>query len=273
MKGGKNKQPLGYTIIEVMIVLAISGVMFLIASVFISGKQQRAAFSQGVNDTASQIQSLIEQVTDGSFSDAHVNCTLDSNGNPNQGGGGTGQGTNAPCTFLGKMLHFQGGNSSQYEVFTLAGARNDSGGNPVTSLAAANPTAIDQPAFSSQSLTVQGSIAQNLTVHKISEVDAGTGATSGYYAFGFVQNPPLDNNGSIAQGTPTVSIVYSPNVAATGLSEMAAASGINSSLLTASSASICLTDGSRYALINIGEPAAPGNELTVNVQNTGTTPC
>ena len=74
MLGGKNKQPLGYTIIEVMIVLAVSGLMFIIAATFINGKQQRATFTAGVNEMASELQNVIEQVNDGSYADVPLNC-------------------------------------------------------------------------------------------------------------------------------------------------------------------------------------------------------
>ena len=59
MLGGRNrhsKQPFGYTIVEVMIVLAVSSAMFLIAANFINGKQERTAFSQGSNEMVSQLQ-------------------------------------------------------------------------------------------------------------------------------------------------------------------------------------------------------------------------
>lgn len=54
MKGGKS--PLGYTVVEVMIVLAVSGIMFLVAANFINGKQQKTSFANGVNEMASRIQ-------------------------------------------------------------------------------------------------------------------------------------------------------------------------------------------------------------------------
>ena len=67
MNGGKR--PLGYTIIEVMIVLAVSGVMFIIAASFISGKQESTAFTEGANEFASQLQQTIAEVADGQYSD------------------------------------------------------------------------------------------------------------------------------------------------------------------------------------------------------------
>jgi prepilin-type N-terminal cleavage/methylation domain-containing protein len=139
MLGGKKlKPPLGYTIIEVMIVLAVSGVMFLIAATFINGKQERASFQTGVNEMASQIQDTINQVTDGQYSDIPLNCqgltaggvgaaanagqqvtfpSIALLGNPEQGG-------NSGCVFAGKIFHFSLNNDpSSYEIFSMAASR------------------------------------------------------------------------------------------------------------------------------------------------------
>ena len=55
---GGNK-PHGYTIVEVLIFLAISSLMFLLAATFISGKQSAVEFKQGMNDINTQIKSVV----------------------------------------------------------------------------------------------------------------------------------------------------------------------------------------------------------------------
>lgn len=109
MKG--VKQPLGYTIIEVMIVLAISGLMFLIAANFISGKEESTSFTEGTNEFVTDMQSVINQVTDGQYSDISFQC-VSSGGTLSFPSGGS-QGTNPACVFLGKFLYFPQGQTPQ----------------------------------------------------------------------------------------------------------------------------------------------------------------
>ena len=251
MKGGKNRQPLGYTIVEVMIVLAVTGFMFLIAAVFINGKEARTSFTEGTHETASDIQNIIEQVSDGKYSDIRIYCsasggTLNTNSSP--------PGT-ADCTFLGKFIHFPVvGNSSStnYEVFTLAGARQISGGPP-PSLSADLITAITNP-----ELTVQSATPQNLEVKDIS-----VNGVSGAYGIGFVQSLGNAISGTYVSGAQTVMMVNAPGLNAGDTSETAAAATLNN-LQPITSASICITDGSRYAQIVLG--SSNGNPLSAQVE-------
>src|ERR1700722_14172147 len=152
MKGGKNRQPLGYTILEVMIVLAISGAMFLIAISFISGKQEHTAFTDGVNNMVSQLQDAIQQVTNGEYSDIPLTCTAGSGSPPSfDASGNPSQGTTTSCVFVGKFFHFWPNNpgasgAAAYEVFTLAGNRLDNG-NPAVTLSEVAPVPVYGPAL------------------------------------------------------------------------------------------------------------------------------
>ena len=271
--GGKNKQPLGYTVVEVMIVLAVTGTMFLIAAAFVNGKEESTAFNTAIHQMGTNLQTIIEQVTDGQFSDIPLSCHRSSKGLTISGGSDL-QGTNSDCTFLGKVVHFMG--KSNYEVFTLAGSRLDSTGNPATEtipltpnqLNSQNPTAIyNNPNNLDSSppvdLTVQDVIPQNLTVDSIAITDSDGGPlVYSSMAFGFVQN--LINS-------PPVSLVYVPNVTASQNSEGTAAPKINSNLRFASAVSICLTDGTRRALVSVGDSGTASSPLSVNVQNLGIT--
>lgn len=272
MLGGKNKHlSLGYTIVEVMIVLAVSGMMFLIAANFINGKQESTAFTQGVNETASRLQGLMEDVSDGHYSDIPLGCSVGAN-SLSFPPGSQGQGTNQDCTFLGKVIHFSlNGNPSQYEVVSIAAARE---ANPTPDLT----SAIYQPATS---LTDQQSVPQSLLV---SCVEANTSLTCtpgrASYAIGFVQNQGADSNGiGEASGAQSVGLVYGPSVSA-GLSSAAAAAALSSSfsptaLSYAKSADICIRDdlviGRHKADISIG--TAHNNQLGINVTMGATPQC
>lgn len=241
---GANR-PLGYTIIEVLIVLAISGVMFLIASEFISGKEESTSFTQGVTSMASEIQNVIQQVDTGQYSDIGLNCTY--NGSITTVVTGTNpQGTNNECVFLGKMMRFSGLGQANYEVISLAGgqlnpANFPANPNPQVLLTAAAPAVID-------ALTTSQTIQQQLDVTGMSVTDAsGAIHRNTFYNFGFVLNLGTpDGNGSFESGSQPISMVYSPVTTAQ------ADSSINNNVYYAQSATLCVSDNAQLAKITIG---------------------
>lgn len=270
MLGGKNKQlSLGYTIVEVMIVMAVSGMMFLIAANFINDKQGRTAFTQGVNEMASRMQGVMSDVTDGHYSDVPLGCAVGVS-SLSFPASAQDQGTNQDCTFLGKVLHFSvNGDAAQYEVLSIAAARQ---ANPTPNLS----SAIYQPATS---LTEQQTVPQSLLVWCIeANTAAPCAAPSAPYAVGFVQSQGADSNGvGQASGAQTVGLVYGANVSS-GMSSAAAANALSSSfsptsLQYATSVDICIADrlthSRRQADISIG--TAHNSQLSVNV-TMGVTP-
>lgn len=263
MKGGKR--PLGYTIIEVMIVLAVSGVMFLIAASFIGGKQERTSFTAGVSEMASRIQDTIQQVTSGQYSDVGLNCVF-TGSNTSVSSGINAQGTNSSCIFLGKIIHFSehnsAGGSHNYETFSLAGRLvNPTVSTPVT-LASTYPSAIDP------SLTTQQIIPQQLDVSamKITPL-VGSPPVPGppvtNYSLGFIQNLGASTGaGSFQSGGQTIVMVYGRLLATPGISESAAANSLSNSVDYAQQAQICVTDHTQTAELIIG---TNNNQLSVDV--------
>jgi prepilin-type N-terminal cleavage/methylation domain-containing protein len=256
MNGGKR--PLGYTIIEVMIVLAVSGVMFVIAATFISGKQATTAFTAGVNEMSSQLQDLIDQVQRGKYSDIPLFCQP---GTPVTFPSGTTkqQGENEGCVFLGKVIHFNVGDvADDYETASIAASRLDSNGiaatTPVTAGAAYIPD-----------LTTQGRVPQGLEVTQIK--DRNNNPLS--LAIGFLQSQGTNNDPGdgkpvhLESGAQTASLYYVQDVRTDPFSSQPLDNG---KLLVTDSAKICLTDGTRYAQITIGEQS---NHLYVAVQMNG----
>lgn len=266
MKGGKA--PLGYTIVEVLIVLAVSGMMFVIAANFINGKQQKTAFTQGVNEMASRIQDTIEQVTDGKYSDIPFNCSAATPVQITSNSAAT-QGTNPPCVFVGKFLQFEDNNvPTSYEVFSLAADRSKTSLGPDVAPVRSDDGAVD--------LTTQQTIPQNLSLSstKINIADA-SGTTHGLnYGFGFTQSQGTAGavNGTYASGAQTVNLVYSPDLNAP-TSEIGAIGAIKGKVALAKSATFCLTDGTYYAQFSIGGIGSNGNRLGVRAQMKGKTAC
>jgi hypothetical protein len=269
MLGGKNKQakPLGYTIVEVLIVLAVSGMMFIIAANFINGKQQKTAFTQGVNEMASRIQDSVEQVTDGQYSDIPFACSA--SGAPltiSDSAGSNTQGTNSDCVFIGKFFQFYNNSDpSSYEVFSLAADRSKTSLGPDVTTVRANDGS------SGVDLTTQQTVPQHLEVFNSLTIVNGSGNTqTGLYGFGFTQSQGTAGStaGTYASGAQTINLVYSPQLNAPK-DEQGAATAITGHVVLANSVTFCLTDGTYYAKFSIGGQAANGNKLGVKVQMKG----
>jgi type II secretory pathway pseudopilin PulG len=109
----------GYTILEVMLFLAITAGMFGMAMRSFSGRQQTVQFSQAVNDLTQIFSSTSNDVRNGFSGEAKIECTNTTI--KFQTGALTGQ--NAGCMYLGKILVISpdSSGSSQYKlhIFTV----------------------------------------------------------------------------------------------------------------------------------------------------------
>lgn len=296
MNGGKRSA--GYTIVEVMIVLAVSGLMFVTAANFINGKQQKSAFNSGVNEMASRVQDVIGQVNDGQYSDVAFGCDVISNSVVISGT--RSQGKNSQCIFLGKYIYFfQNDDQTKYQVISLAGKRLDSAtGKPVIDLSNASPTPI-RSADGVINLNSDQMTSQSLNVLKITLIpsefiaggsDSGGGGGDGggscggvgvpcgggetvsaadASGFGFVQDlGVLREDGEYKSGSKgSVKLVYA---SALDKGEADVSSIPSPGLTGASSVEVCLTDGTRYATIVVG---SNGNQLSVDRQFGETDTC
>ena len=128
MKGGYKKTPHwhGFTIIEVMVFLAVSGMTFLIAANFINGKESQAEYYQGMNQALADIRTNINNVSNGNYPlpyNSGLSCAVNTNG-PSIQISTTGSSATAGCTLIGEGLAPEvGTNSSDYATFTLAGCQ------------------------------------------------------------------------------------------------------------------------------------------------------
>lgn len=144
----------GYTIIEVMIFLAISLVIAASSWSLIAGKQAETDFNQKMRDTQSKLQDWINDVSTGftGGDPSQQNCTI-SGLRPSIAGGGP---SSTPvCVFLGKAIQFTDPSYSTsqdeeiyaYSVFgcRAVGCPSTPGSNDTfpTSMLASNPKAAD----------------------------------------------------------------------------------------------------------------------------------
>jgi type II secretory pathway pseudopilin PulG len=117
----------GYTIVETMVFLAVSGFMFVIAAGFIQNKVTDAQFHQAVQDTNQQIDQVINNVSNGSYPGGSGSFTcVDGPGASQLGYGFDGDGyyypkfsttannagTNNGCVFFGEAIQFDANSES-----------------------------------------------------------------------------------------------------------------------------------------------------------------
>lgn len=168
----------GYTILESLIFLAVSGVLFaLIVPTFI-GRQDNVRFSESVRDLDNKIQDVINDVSTGYFPSSDIKCYVDNTNNIKiEANGGTQQGTRKDCVFLGKVIAANGSSANRdlIDTLTVVGKRQVNGHNSQT-IAEATPTAVapDTNDAAIPNLTETYQTKWGLKVNKITVVNSST---------------------------------------------------------------------------------------------------
>ena len=269
----------GFTIVEVLIVLAITGALFVAAAVMISGSQNRAGFNQAVQQLQSQIQQVMNDVSTGYFpNSANFQCSANAGGPVVLSSvGANGQGANAGCIFAGKVLSFQLGTSDpqKYGIFTVAAAQKNAAGQEVTSLATAAPKVV-APGTSSPAgfpdITTTTVLQNGLAVstHATPSNNMAYNNGGGDVAVGAVAIVPsfasYAANGNITSGSQQLSIIPITGTSL-GMDAKPAADAINSNLAASAGSianptngvSICFASGGtdESGLITIGGASHP----------------
>lgn len=262
MRAGTGSR--GYTIIETMIFLAVSGLMFVVAASFISGKQAKAELNQGINGANSSVQQVINDVSNGTYdSQGNFACQSSASGlsfpSP-----GVPQGTNgglnqAGCVFLGKVIEFGNGPANTvYEVYTVAGSQYAGGGTgpaTPTSYAEALPKVVDQ-------LTTSNNLLSGMTVTSAHASSCGGVSAIGFFG-SFSNYNGTTNNGS----AQTVNVV--PFCGSTTDPVSTTQGKINNSsnynVATNVDITVCFDGGTgNYAALTIG--GSSGQRLTTSQQ-------
>lgn len=188
MLGGK--QPQGYTIVEVMMFLMITGVLLATSFTLFSGRTDRERLRTGVNEFDANLNTIINQISTGNYTKFNNwSCTAPVNGNPVTwtSGVSTNQGANTGCVFLGEVIHpFQTGD---YNTYTIVGRRNvrDTASQEVQSLSQAMPTlAIDNSSGAAEPDIYSGYKLPNGLVVKALIHTSKTGITKNIDAFAFI---------------------------------------------------------------------------------------
>lgn len=125
----KNKTARGFTIVETMIVLAVTGVLFFSVMAVMAGRQNRTQFQQSINAMKVEIEQVVSQVQTGYYpSTQNFRCSAAPAGGLQitSAASGNEQGTNKDCVFFGKAIQFKVGGEDRYAVIPLAGLREAS---------------------------------------------------------------------------------------------------------------------------------------------------
>ncbi len=276
----------GYTIVEVMVFLAVAGLMFVLAATFISGKQSKAEFKQGINAVNTQVQQVISDVSNGyyppkqSFSCSSTGAPNLQTTTPNE------QGANADCVFLGKVIQFsdqQAGmtapDPAAYSIFTVVGNqfKDKTTLTPPTNFAQAQPTVAYTSTRSNVNLTESKRLEWSIEVTKM--YDANQSGNPSVGAVGFFSSFSGTISGS---GSQTVSAVAIPSSKLNlpeskmvrwiddrpGGLDNAAANAPNPKII------LCLKGGvNDYGTLTIGgsdDPNSSGQRLSTSIQISAT---
>lgn len=307
-RGGRLTGMAGFTIIEVLIVLAVSGALLVSAAALINGRQAKTEFQTGINNTQQQIQQIINETISGYYPNAgDFTCTGSSVGGVvSFHNASNRQGTNFGCIFMGKAIQFglsaTGDDASTLGVLPMVGNQNYNNGTiqdqAVQTLNKAAPRAV-YPANSGDSAPVS-SVASTLMQYGLSVATkngmcgAGQGgicyaAGGNTYKTGIAAFLAGDSNGNIASadasgnGLASGSELFSlyavsgsqPNesfadaTAAIGNVATAGNGGMGN-LVAASALYICIASGTtgQSGLFTID-----GGSLTVKLDIRGDTTC
>lgn len=260
----------GYTIIETMIFIMITGMMFTMAVMVVSGRQKEIQFSQGLRDVESKIKDYINDVSTGFFpSSTGLNCTLSSTTASTSptltSSGGQGQGTSNDCIFVGKVLQFSPNisgtvNDDKLMVHTLAGRKRNASGGFVTDLDQSNVVMVT-PTSSNTGIPELTEVYELKWGLKVTKVSQTSGAT--YGSVGIVSSFGQTSGSGFVSGAQTINsgAVDSTSLGQDKDSAAASVNGMTGLVRPATGIVICLanSDDSRKASITIGSEGRDAN--------------
>lgn len=279
MKNGSKAH--GFTIVEVMIVLAVTSALFVAASYLISGQQGKTQFAQAINDIQAQINDVISNVQSGYYAtNGKVTCN-GTGGVLSLSTGNSSQGSNGGCIFIGRAIQFAvadaAGNPdpTAYNIYDIVGLQYDASGNIIQNLASDQVKALAPPnnadTTQSQKLLYGLQAAKmyyNDTAHPISTV-----------AFISTLGNGVDANNNLASGSQHVELRPVQNTAdissggdKTAQTAVGAIKGANLGVVVSGGVTICFNSASsnQSGTIVIG---ANGKQLSTTLTiNTGTCP-
>ncbi len=279
-RGKKSLIPVvgGYTIVEVLIFLAVSGAMFFAALGFIGGQQNKAQFLNAVRDFESKLGDIANDVTTGYYTRSVDFSCQEVSGAPSISDAlTTDQGANGDCIFIGTVLKFggDGGNRDKFLQFAMAGLRQTSTGQNVTTLAQATPRPVYGTTGNLQNAVQEFTVGYGATVSCVAfNASSCTAGSPNDAAFGFYTTfggiSPTGQGSSIETDiVPYNNITMNQSIAAT------AANLAIPNPISITNVLICLESGGtkQYALVKIGGTNSGSSAITTEIKGyTGNNP-
>ncbi len=177
----------GFTITEVLIVLAVTSLLFVSTAVAINGQQASTQFSQGMRDIESKIRDVINDTATGYVPSNNQNylCQVIGGVPRITAGSGSGLGTNDQCVVLGRAVQVSTtADANKVYIYTVIGRRTMpvavglSASVPVASLADANPVAAIDGVDLTETYDLRGGM-RVLSARTITRADSGM---AGFFA-------------------------------------------------------------------------------------------
>lgn len=265
----------GFTVMEVLIVLGVTALLFFSAAAMIVGRQNRTAFEQSVRNIHSQIQAVIDEVVVGHYPNiTGLQCTVTGSG-PRITAGSGGQGTNGNCIFMGRVIQFGvGAEPELFRAYTVAGLRLNTANEPVQSLAQAQPILVaPSNAFpDTPDVSITAILENGLTTGSLVYGD-GSSQAGGIVIWQSL--PAASGSGSLASGAQSVSIGPVTGTSL-GMGQQEFVNAANASLVASplddpEGIRLCFVSGSteQSGLITIGKNRRP-LEVTLDMKSNRT---
>jgi type II secretory pathway pseudopilin PulG len=136
----KSRATAGYTIAEVMIVLAVTGALFVSTALMLGGRSAQSEATQSVRGYEAQLQTIASDVANGYYPNG-FKCqppVLDS-GTVTVSATAVNPGGNAGCVFLGKIINLS---TDKAGIITVVGRQYVTGKTDAKTIAEAKPIVV-----------------------------------------------------------------------------------------------------------------------------------
>ena len=263
----------GYTIVEVMIFLAVSAALFASAVAAINIQNRRNQFNQSVIEFEQRLSDLLNDVETGYYPrGSNFTCQI-SGGRPQITPGTSQQGTNRDCIFIGRTIQFAPDElgPTGFNIYSIVGLRQGVNSAEAGNIEEAKPIALDGEAGT---IIEQGILDSGVEIAKVFANPTGTSTnieTGGLAVLsGFGQT--ASSGAGLESGFIRVALAIVPSTKVNQPKDqfISAVQALTEESINqaASGFVICLQEsgiGGRHATINVGTSGRLSVEKNIDV--------
>lgn len=236
----------GFTIVETLIVLAVSALVAVSAMLVISGRQSETQFMVASNDLKQKIEQIINETRSGYYpGSGDFSCTGSVGTKPTINNITKSQGTNGGCIFLGKAVEFgfsqTGADPESFATYPLVGNQQDTiTHHEVSSYSQAMPIALSPDSSNNTNgvnhgdfLKTENGLTFKKATYHLSSGGLVTSTTQAAFAFAdsLGDYAPNATTGDLNSATEKLNLYYFsaiPNWSAVAQNSGGVVDGINS---------------------------------------------